>query len=891
MATVSPPLPSHRGLLDMVDEFRAQGIDRYVALPEIIVAGEDYAGKAAILEAIAGVSGLAEDEQSTRFAIELILRPTPHTRIRASILPDRNRGPDKQELLRLFDRNVEEADRNLHDVIDAAKRAMRLADEADNDTWKDVLRIELTGPELPGLTLVNLPCLCPAPDENEEPDAVTELVVGYMNRKRSIILAVVSAQTEFSLPRVIHLAHEADPDRTRTLGLITEPSKPEKGSESEASYVKLAQNRNVRLRLGWHVLEIKGRDSEAEDVFFRQSPWTDIDPLHLGIASLKPRLVHVLKYQILHQLPSLARDVSESIVVSKERLEKLGSPRGTIRDQRRYLLQISQSFFQLTRAAIDGVYSDEFFGSSKTDEGCRRRLRAVVQNTLTDFSTKMHKQGRFRRILDLEEADDGQPLAEDEVLRSVYVQEVRQMLHRNRGRELAGTYSPLVVGELFAEQCQPWRALTMVLKDELVAAVRKTSQAVPYHVAAEETAEKLSEVVNEGIDHLSKGLDAVVDEVLATYLAIHPITYNSELVDAVRQAQAERRRRELDARVRLEFGQSILEPGSVFPLSGSKLLELLSIQSGSDTALEASSLAVDYAEAYYAISIKRFIDAISTRAIECQLVQKLPSVLEPEKILLLSNDVVTRLAADSEATISERAYHREKLAGLDKTLLELKRLDDVRPGGGREGLSVAEAETGDSSGNWTSDADRPTGSGSSAPSNQEGVGNGIEPEQRGAPEQGGTFPEQEQQPVPEIEAEFQEDPKADAGVAPSLNDDEGVKVSIQEPEPENQEKSANQTSVAGESQQYSQDAALPSSAGDAASERTFPGPDERNHESSTSANIAESRSISDGGGGRWDKRGNPNWSVGGMLGDDVRSAEQLGEGEAAGTRKQRSHRR
>ncbi|RCI13813.1 hypothetical protein L249_8004, partial [Ophiocordyceps polyrhachis-furcata BCC 54312] len=720
MATISVPSPDHRHLLDMIDEFRARAIDRYVALPELIIAGHDCRGKGAILEAITGIAGLATDGRCPRFATELMLRKStpPHNRVKASILPDRDRTEEEQHQLRLFPRAVEGPYRDLTDAINAARNAMGLT---ENAIGKDVLRVELTDPELPDLTVIDLPCLSPPGDveqganqggADQGADPVDDMVLGYMNRKRSIILAVVPAQRNFSLPRVISLARKADPDRFRTLGIITEPSKVENGSEGEKSYVKLAQNRNVELRLDWHVL-----DCEVGDDFFLQSPWTDMDPLHLGIKHLKSRLVDLLKDHVLRELPSLAQDVSDGIDGSNERLEKLSSPRGTVHDKRSYLLKISQSFFQLTRAAIDGVYGDDFFGTSRTDEGYRRRLRAVVQNTLTDFASKMHAEGRSRRIVDRAEGD------ERELLRSDYVEEVRQLLHRNRGCELAGTFNPLIVGELFAEQCQPWRAITMALKDEMVAAARKTTQAVPYHVAAEETAEKLSEVVNSGIDGLSLELDAAVKQVLATYLDIHPVTYNGDLLDAVRKLQADRRRRELDARVRQEFGRSALETGDDFSISGDKLLDLLTGQSGTDEALSASSLAVDYAEAYYTISIKRFIDAISTRAIECELIQKLPSVLSPEKVLLLHQDEVTRLAADSKAIITERARNEEKLAALKPTLLTLRRLDGVRPTGSRGGSVVVNGEAGESSincsGGDSSDVERPAPSTPAASSSRD----------------------------------------------------------------------------------------------------------------------------------------------------------------------------
>lgn len=37
------------------------------------------------------------------------------------------------------------------------------------------------------------------------------------------------------------------------------------------------------------------------------------------------------------------------------------------------------------KAAVDGVYTDPFFGSAMTGDGYTRRLRTVVQNMLTDF--------------------------------------------------------------------------------------------------------------------------------------------------------------------------------------------------------------------------------------------------------------------------------------------------------------------------------------------------------------------------------------------------------------------------------------------------------------------------------------------------------------------------
>lgn len=67
---------------------------------------------------------------------------------------------------------------------------------------------------------------------------VQDLVVGYMKQKRSIILAVVAADSAFANQPVTKFAREIDPSGTRTLGLITKPDKIDRGSDTERYYSK-----------------------------------------------------------------------------------------------------------------------------------------------------------------------------------------------------------------------------------------------------------------------------------------------------------------------------------------------------------------------------------------------------------------------------------------------------------------------------------------------------------------------------------------------------------------------------------------------------------------------------------------------------------------------------
>lgn len=193
-------------------------------------------------------------------------------------------------------------------------------------------------------------------------------------------------------------AREIDPDDLRTLGIITKPDTLHMGSESEQSFVELAENKDVQFRLGWHVVRNRDYDTrhhsvqerdEAERDFFSKGLWAGLPRRHVGIASLKPRLSALLRDQILSELPSLTTDVEVGIRDCKEALTRLDAPMSTLQEQRMHLLRVSQDFGSLAKSAIDGVYNDSFFGSASADLGYKKRLRAVIKNVLLDFANTM----------------------------------------------------------------------------------------------------------------------------------------------------------------------------------------------------------------------------------------------------------------------------------------------------------------------------------------------------------------------------------------------------------------------------------------------------------------------------------------------------------------------
>jgi hypothetical protein len=613
---ISLPSKDHEELLDVIDHLRALGISRYIDLPQLIVCGDQSSGKSSVLEAISGLKFPTKDGLCTRFATELILRRGLENKVTITIVPAEDRNDNERAQLESFTA-PENAVGDLGALIESAGKAMGL-DTLTRGFSNDVLRVEVSGPKQPHLTLVDLPGLFHGGHKAQsvEDAAMVKLLVrSYMKKSRSIILAVVSAKNDLALQIVTNYAREMDPHGARTLGILTKPDTLHEGSASESAFVQLAKNQNVVFRLGWHVLvnrDFNNRDcstqerDRAEREFFANGIWTSLPPGHVGIGALKPRLSRVLQDQILFELPRLVQDVEDGIDDCQRRLKVLGTPRSTLREQRQHLLEISQAFTLLVKAAIDGIYIESFFGDPMTVPGYSKRLRAVTQNTLLQFADTMDQRGHAKEIVDeivdrIDESDaEGVP---PQALRSEYIDEVQELMRRTRGCELPGTFNPQIIGELFHNQAKPWTALVMSCKEQLLDATKAMLHLVLDDVTQDPRIYDsiLQHIINPGLEPLRQSLQGKAEEVLKPHQRGHPITYNHYLTDSIQKARADHWGKLVEAKLS-EFG---ISPSSSnanleYRINARRLVESLkSINSETNMERHACSEAIACMQAYY----------------------------------------------------------------------------------------------------------------------------------------------------------------------------------------------------------------------------------------------------------------------------------------------------
>lgn len=682
----------HRGLLDIIDSLRSQGVGHYVDLPEIIVCGDQSAGKSSVLEAISGMPFPIKDSLCTRFATELILRRGREANTKVSITPGESRFGEDRERLESWQPKTSMINKeSMGAVMDEANGAMA-EPSGMGDFYEDILRIELTGPEQPHLTMVDLPGLFRSGNK-EQSNADVEIVRGmverYMARPRSIILAVVSAKNEYVLQEVTLMAQRADPEGLRTMGLITKPDTLDVSSDSESYFVRLAQNLEAELRLGWHVL--KNRKFEERHVtsverdaieseFFSQGLWDSINVSHCGVAALRVRLSAVLRDQILTQLPSLVQDVEDGIRDCTDRLDRLGPARGTPQQQLSYLLRVSEEYTTLVTQAVEGTYTDRFFGNRKKIDKFHTRLRAVVQNRLHEFAEDMRLSGQSQYIVDSESEGEGGHEVRDlpRISRSEYVADVANRLKFSKGRELPGLFNPLIVSDLFVEQCKPWRRIVKVLAEEILESAHLTTQSIVEQITANDVAGGILKLVRQEIEGLKVEMDVQVNALLAS-VEQHPITYNPQLTENVQRIQQARHKRAIKKLIQKTFGpQRFDKPDSKISSNPIQLLDLMGEGFESDMERFGSALAVDYMEAYYKVAVSRFIDDVSVLAIEDCLIGKLSTLFRSKNVVEMSGEDISRLAGETQESSLERNRLEVKHQILEKGLRGLKSLRKSR---------------------------------------------------------------------------------------------------------------------------------------------------------------------------------------------------------------------
>lgn len=491
----------------------------------------------------------------------------------------------------------------------------------------DVLKVEISGPDKPELTLVDLPGLyySSSNEQNEQGMEIAQsLTEKYMKSSRSIILAVISARADYHIQNV---AQSFDPKYERVLGIVTQPDTPEAGSDEQETYVQFIKNEKVKLQLGWHVLRNRSfetrsisddaRDAQEEE-FFEKGRWASLPRDQVGIESLRHRLSKILLGHVRRNLPGLIADIEERISSNEQTLAKMGAPRTTLQEQRHFLVDISSRFARITNQALNGSYVDGFFGGFKdhtatTEESPFRRLRAIIRELNECFAEAMSIRGNWRII-----QFPGQPtLVEDVeqerskpymdnwtpqyISQESLVDEIKEQARQSRGIELPGSANLLLVGSLFWDQCEPWEA---VAKSHLLntwSSVEYFIQLVLKNLTDDHTRPLLMRhLIGPEMEKMKESLLAKLSELTSYFKRGHPLPVGTSFLSKIQES---RKNRQVSA-----LKRNLCLPGSHLPTGEDTRntfdvcdLERARSQLQSSSDQFAAAEIIDQMQAYYEV--------------------------------------------------------------------------------------------------------------------------------------------------------------------------------------------------------------------------------------------------------------------------------------------------
>jgi GTP-binding protein EngB required for normal cell division len=330
---------AYRAFMDKLTE---SNVDEYVNLPTIAVMGDTSSGKSSLLSMIAQVELPSNDKLTTRCPIMLQMHKTDVVSARVRVIwKDKPDGSNVD----FSQRQVTEANwDNLTDYI--AEAQAHIITKQNKEVARDIVSVEINGPNCENLTLIDLPGIVRSHGKGESEtlsDDIQALLSDFLNNKRCVILAVLPANVDFHNSQIMAEAWKVDPETKRTIPVLTKPDLIDDGAEGSVKELLLGEKTNA-FQMGFHM--VKGRGQKALDSktsidqglvqeasFFQNTePWRNVEnKLLFGTKNLRVKLGELQMNLIRSSFDDIVSEMKAQRNAAFEAKTKLGSiPSGLV---------------------------------------------------------------------------------------------------------------------------------------------------------------------------------------------------------------------------------------------------------------------------------------------------------------------------------------------------------------------------------------------------------------------------------------------------------------------------------------------------------------------------------------------------------------------------------
>ncbi|XP_056596280.1 interferon-induced GTP-binding protein Mx3-like [Triplophysa dalaica] len=258
-----------RPYIEIIDLLRSIGVEKdfNIALPTIVVIGDQSTGKSSVLEALSGVALPRGTGIVTRCPLELRLRKITDEIIWKATLSYR----PSHGLRDAYNRNtITFNDPSLIGThIQEAQN--KLAGDGAGISEESII-LEIRSPDVCDLTLIDLPGIARVPLEGQPSDIGTQiktLIMKFIRNPETLNMVVVPCNNDIATTEALKMAQEVDPEGTRTLAVLTKPDLIDKGTEKRI--LAIAQNKVIPLHKGYIMVKCRGQQQIDENIYLEEA--------------------------------------------------------------------------------------------------------------------------------------------------------------------------------------------------------------------------------------------------------------------------------------------------------------------------------------------------------------------------------------------------------------------------------------------------------------------------------------------------------------------------------------------------------------------------------------------------------------------------------------------
>ncbi|XP_035736130.1 dynamin-1-like protein isoform X1 [Vespa mandarinia] len=339
------------------DVFNTVGADA-IQLPQIVVLGTQSSGKSSVIENIVGRSFLPRGTGIvTRrpLILQLIYTPKEDKEHRSA-----ENGTMDLEEWGTFLHKKNKIFRNFDDIRSEIEAETDRTAGSNKGICPEPINLKIFSTSVVNLTLIDLPGITKVPVGDQPEDIenqIRQLVLEYICNPNSIILAVVTANTDMATSESLKLSKDVDPDGRRTLAVVTKLDLMDAGTDA----IDILCGRVIPVKLG--IIGVVNRsqqdiisnksiqDALKDEAIFLQRKYPTLANRN-GTPYLAKMLNRLLMHHIRDCLPELKTRVNVMVSQFQTLLSSYGEDVG---DKSQTLLQIITKFASSYCSTIEGT--------------------------------------------------------------------------------------------------------------------------------------------------------------------------------------------------------------------------------------------------------------------------------------------------------------------------------------------------------------------------------------------------------------------------------------------------------------------------------------------------------------------------------------------------------